>query len=1109
MKFFTRYKDNYGKEITYAYIGLQGIDPTIKRRIVMRIKLVSVLVFLSIMNVCAAVRAQNISMSFKNAPLKTVIDEIKKQSGYQFWYNDSFLEKTKAVNLNLQHVTIQEALEQCFQDQPLTFEILDKTIVLKPKPVTLKDKIIDFFKRTTIRGKVIDGSGAPLPGVSIRVKGTGKITITDKNGNYLLDAEATDVLIFTYIGYKMVEIKVNDQTMINTTLQEIAGQLDETVVKGYYTTTKALNTGNVSTVKAEDIAKQPISDPLAALQGRVPGLFIQQTNGAPGRQFTVRLRGQNSIANGNDPLYIVDGVPFNSIPLNTAQIAPGGGASASPLNDINSSDIESIDVLKDADATAIYGSRGANGVILITTKKGKTGKTEVNFNIYSGAGKITNKIPLLNTEQYLSIRQQAFTNDHLTPGSADYDLNGTYDKNKYTDWEKILIGGMSKISDVQGSVSGGNELTQFRFSGGYHKEGTVFPGNLNSQKISSQISVSHLSENRKFKIDISVGYVANNNSLPTVDLTSLIFLTPNAPDLYDNNGNLNWANSSWKNPFSNILQTYTEDTNNLISNAILSYTLLPGLTIKSSFGYNREEMKESKITPYSALDPIVFSNPLTARTNTLSNVTIQSWIAEPQITYTKNIWKGKLEALAGTTFQGTHQETLTQQAKGFSTDALIENLAAASTITILENPTTVYHYNAFYGRIGYTLAEKYIINLTARRDGSSRFGPGRQFGNFGAIGAAWILSKERFITEDLSFVSFAKLRGSLGSTGNDKLGDYKYLSTYSSNSASYQGTNGLYPTSLTNPFFGWEKVNKIEAAMELGFLKNRILINTSWYQNRTSNQLVGYSLPAITGFTSVQANLPAVIQNKGLEFELTTTNIQSKEFNWSTSANISFPKNKLISYPNILASSYATTYAIGQPLNIKFLYQYTGINPLNGLFTFKDQDGDGLITSAKDRVPIFLGQKFFGGISNSFGYKNFRLDVMLTFAKQKGIYTDYYNYPGAFAGTDNQPISILTSKNIQTFNTNYSYFTQLSNFSSSDGPVVDASYIRVKNIALSFSFPDVWKQFNFFKTGRVYLQAQNILTITKYKGLDPEVSQYGNPILPPLAIITAGLQFSL
>ncbi|EHQ27032.1 SusC/RagA family TonB-linked outer membrane protein [Mucilaginibacter paludis] len=1088
-----------------------------QKKIAMRLQVITLFMIVGCIQVGAkSFGQQRVSLNFKDASVDRVFNQISEQTHYGFWYNKSELSPDIKITVNLKDANLQEALELIFKDQPMTFKLVGKYIVVKPKAPTILQKISEYLKKIEVRGMVTGEQGEPLPGVNVSIKGVATVTSTDENGNYRIDAEENATLVFSYIGYKNQQIAINGRNQINVQLSADIRQLSEMAIKGYYNTPKTLNTGDVSTLKGTDIAKQPVSDPIMALEGRIPGLYVSQSSGVVGAPLTVRLRGQNSIANGNSPFYIVDGVPFPSASIGAI---PGAGGLISPFASIRPNDIESITVLKDADATAIYGSRGANGVILITTKKAKAGRTKAEFNVYTGTAKITNKLKLMNTAQYLEMRNEAFKNDGGTPGATDYDVNGTWDQSRNTDWQDVLIGSTARFTDAQGTLSGGNENTQFALSAGYRKETTVFPGDYGDKKGSARLSINHQSEDKKFSANAVISYLNDNNNLPNADLTTNIFLAPNAPSIYKDNGDLNWQNSTWKNPFGLLRKSTTTISDNLNSNLILQYDLPAGFQIKSSFGYTNIGLLGTQINPFSALDPTT-ANPANNRSYSVNTNSLKTWIVEPQLNYTKRINKHQVDVLLATTFQENNQRRIMQSASGYTSDALIENLAAATSV-INSSVYTQYKYNAVFARIGYNFDEKYVLNLTGRRDGSSRFGPGKQFGNFGAIGAAWNFSKEKFINERLPFLSFGKLRGSIGSTGNDQLEDYKFLDTYTSNSLAYLGNNGISPTQLTNSEFGWETIKKIEVAVELGFFKDRVQLNANWYQNRTGNQLVGYPLPAITGFTTVQANLPAVIENKGFELDLTTVNLRNSKLTWTSSFNISFPKNKLVSYPNLAASSYSSTYVIGEPLFINMLYHYTGIDPQTGVYTFEDYNKDNSITSTFDRIPVFVGQKFFGGFNNSLTYKGFSLDVFVQFVKQTG-----YNYltnslPGAYSSsstTGNNQLEVVMDRwqnpgDERTFEKytrlGGAAFTANTNLNVSDARISDASFIRLKNISLTYQLPEKWISKIGLSNGRLYLQGQNLATITNYKGLDPENSRPDNTIpLAPLRLLTIGTQLT-
>jgi len=967
-------------------------------------------------------------------------------------------------------------------------------------------------QQTQITGIVTDGIG-PLAGVSISVKNQKNIVITDFDGKFTIAVSPDDILIFTYIGFKTVEIPVAGRLVINVQMQEDATALQEVKINaGYYSVKESERTGSISKISSKDIEKQPVTNVLATMQGRMAGVNVVQNTGVPGGGFDIQIRGQNSLRpEGNRPLYIIDGVPYSSDPVGsdlTGVVLPGP---TSPLNSINPADIESIEVLKDADATSIYGSRGANGVVLITTKKGKEGKTRFTANVSGGLGKVTRLMDLMNTPQYLQMRREAFVNDGIPYGPTDYDINGTWDQNRYTNWQKVFIGGISDISDVQASLTGGSSSTQFLLSGNFHKETTVFPGDYNYKKGNLLANLNHDSENKKFHINFSFGYTAQENNQPGVDITQqAILLSPNAPALYNADGTLNWENSRWNNPLSNLEGKYTATTNDLFVNGLLSYAIVPNLIVKTSFGFTDTRFDDSRTQPSTIYDPAygVGSEFSFIDVNTTSR---KSWIIEPQLAWSKKIGKGKTEILLGATFQQQTANQLVQEAIGFSSNSLIYNLSSAFSVFDVVHSESVYRYQAFFGRVNFSWNERYILNLTGRRDGSSRFGPGRQFATFGAVAGAWLFSNETFIKENLNFLSFGKLRASYGTTGNDQIGDYQFLDTYGSSGNNYGGIIGLQPTRLFNADFGWETNKKMELALETGFFKDRVFITAGWYSNRSSNQLVGIPLPSTTGFNSVQANLDATVENKGIELTLRTVNFQRQSFNWTSSFNLTFARNKLVSFPNLGGSTYQNQFVIGEPLNIKKVYHYTGIDPQTGIYQFEDYNADGAITAVEDKQAIRdLNPKYFGGIQNTITYKNWQLDFLFQFVNQLNYNGSYRaGIPGSMG---NQPTAVMDHWQSPGDNAAYQEYSTGVNseamdafykFYASDAMITDASYIRLKNLSLSYTIPEQWLK---GVKCRLVFQGQNLFTITSFDGADPE-SRFSMS-LPPLRIFTTGLQLT-
>jgi len=1102
-------------------------------------KLTLILLIAFVLHAGARGTAQTVTLSVSNISLEKVCQEIEKQSGYYFVYASDLKKASYQVSIKVDHGSIEEVLHMVFDRLPFRWQVINKVVVVNTAKQTVGERhdILDLGpdKPIAVEGVVFNLNDQPVSGATVIVKGTSKSTVTDVLGKFSFTAPVpvNSILIISHIGYSTQEIIVKNEGNLRVRLEIAASTLDATVVKGYYNTSQRLNTGNVSTVKGEDIQKQPVTDPLLALAGRVPGLYIQQTSGIPGSYSSIYLRGQNSLPGKgkpgtlNDPLFIVDGVPYSSASLTSSDIGGGAvgtpvgggyvrGQGLSPFDNLNPADIESIDVLKDADATAIYGSRGSNGVILITTKKGKVGQTKVDVNFRTGGSKVAKKIHLLNTSQYLQMRHEAIQNAQAPVDSGyDFDLVA-WDTTRYTDWQRLLIGNTARFTDAQVSVSGGNTNTQFLVNGGYSRQTTVFPGEYGSRKGSVHFNVNHISSDQKFRVQLSGGYVIGNNSVPNVDFTSNVMLAPNAPAPFSADGSLNWefykGTITWSNPFSGINIQANSNSTNLISNLTTSYQIMKDVQIKISGGYNISEMNQIQLFYANAVPPPGNSEP-SSRKNNMATGVGKSWILEPQLDCHKQISKLTMDFLIGSTFQKDMRSAISTTSYGYTSDALVPNPLLASTQNLSSYSTSEYKYNAIYGRLSWNWDNKFLLNLTGRRDGSSRFGPDRQFGNFGAVGAGWIFSSENFIQRNLPALSFGKIRGSYGITGNDQIGDYQFLSTYSGNGYTYQGGSALYPTGVTNPYFAWEQDKKIEGGLELGFFKDRILLTTSYYRNRTGNQLIAYSLPSITGYSSVQANLPALIQNTGWEFSLTSTNFRIRDFTWNCSINLSIPNSKLVAYPGIKNSPYRYTFAVGRSLFTRFVYHFTGVDPQTGIYTFASKNGLGTPSFLTDQYftkPI--GQTLHGGLQNTFLYKGWNLDIFIQFVKQTGVnYLAYFGRPGA--AFINMPTEILNRWKkpgdlaaMQKFSNSVDAGDAYATMQGSDALFCDASFIRIKSLALSYQISPKWVKSVRLQKTSFFIQCENIFTITKFRLLDPESPSLG---LPPLRTITAGINIGL
>lgn len=1069
-------------------------------------KLLILLTVVACLGASARGYGQTISLSLENAPLEKAFTEIKKQTGYSFVYTRAQLKNTLLITYRVKGGSLKDVLEQCFSNQPLSYLIEDKYIVVQTKASPTPNSI-SLSNPKDISGRIVNESGEPLEGVTITAKKSRKVTISNNNGDFNLTGVSNDdILIISYVGYATKEVSVNAETNILVSLKLAVGNLDETIVIAYGKTTKRYSTGNITSIKSEELSRQPVSDPINILGGKVPGLQIIQNSGVPGSLITVRLRGRNSIANGNDPLYIVDGIPFPSATLSGSF---GGGASiaSSPFNNLNPSDIESIEILKDADATAIYGSRGANGVILITTKKGKQGKLKANVRMYAGFGKVSQKMKLLNTQEYIAMRKEAFANDGTTPTVANARDLLLWDTTRYTNWQAVLIGNTSHVTDVNANISGGSELTQFLFSTGYRRETTVFPGDFGQSKYSGNLNVTHKTANNKLNISLNTSYSFTDNTLPQQDFSNFITLAPNTPEIYKTDGSLNWENSTWTNPLAAVYSRFITKTDNSITNLNMAYKINKALQFSVNAGFSAIVTKENMISPKKSFDPAL---GFTA-TSGFGNKSIKTIIVEPQVNFHHQFEKSDLEILVGTTAQSTRQTSLYQVGLGYNSDDLLYSLKAAASILTASESDVSYRYVGLFSRINYNLKKRYLSTITVRRDGSSRYGISDRFANFSSIGLGWIFSNEAFL-KNFKLLSFGKLKASTGITGNDQIGDYKYLNLYAPGTYSYQGVTGYYPTQLFNPLYNWEKVKKMEVGLETGFFGNRMLFNLSFYRNITTNQLVEYALPTITGFGSVLQNIPAKILNKGVELELTGTIIKSNHFQWTSTANLTIPRNKLLSFDKLESSTYANIYVIGQPLFIEKRYRHTGVDPASGNHTFMDYDGDGRITAPNDQQTIInTGQTYYGGWQNSFTYRKLSLVLLFQFAKQPHIqnYLTRFSRPGIIM---NQPDLVLQRwsnpgdiTTVQKYaNSNTASNRAFTSYRQSDAALTDGSFLRFKNFQIAYAFTPNSGKARKFSELQLFIQGQNLFTLTKYVGLDPETQT----LLPPVRSFTFGINMT-
>ncbi len=1089
-------------------------------------RLTTVILIATLMQVSAATFGQRITINQRKASFEQVLKSIRNQSGYDVIMDRNILKKAGQVNISVKDATIDEAMKSLLSGLPLKYTIDGKIIVIEEKSGTIIDNIIARFQAIDVRGKVVDSLGNGLAGATVSVKSGKGSTSTDAGGNFMLkNVDEGAVLVVSYLGYVTREVSVSKEFNY-VQLQQSSSKLDEVQIQAYGVTSRRLSTGNISTVKAEDIEKQPVNNPLLALQGRVPGLEIVPLTGLAGGPVNLQIRGRNSLNFETSPLIVVDGMPIvNNIP---GLGHPGfTGNLLSSLSFLSPSSIMSIEVLKDADATSIYGSRGANGVILITTKKGKIGETKLEVNAHSGWSNVPSRVKMLNTDQYLNLRKEAYANSGINIETLPYNSSRPlsdlkfWNQNRYTDWQEELIGSAARYTNFQATLAGGTSKTQYIIGGNFNRENTVFEDDNFNQKGGIHFSITGTTDNQKLKTTISGAYISNKNTLPGIDLTALsLSLAPNAPSLKTEDGELNWEKMpsgarSWDNPYAELAKKYEATIDNIIATADLSYEPFSSLEFKTTLGYNRTRGNSIRRYRVISASPPETKGATAAAAFNENNIINMN--AEPQVSYKANIGEGKLNLLIGGSFQTTSAATELIDVGGFTHDALVENLELGLSPRV-KNTSSQYKYSAMFGRINYNFDNKYLLNIAARRDGSSRFGPGQQFGNFASVGVAWIISEEKIFKSMPSFFSFGKIRASYGSSGNDGIGDYQYLERYSSVNATdpYLGVKGYQTTGIFNSNYHWETTRKFELGIETGFFEDRIFTSASFFKNRSDNQLIGQPLPSTVGPGIAFTNFPATVQIAGFESVVTTENIKSNLFNWTSAINFSTVKNKLVSFDNFEQSNYTTYLELGKPFyGQASVYESAGVDPLTGRLRFKDRFGNNTFEPDTTTKSIRTDAQFYGGFLNSFTYKGFSLNILFQFSKQvaRNPLLNYFGSAGGgplnvmedFADRWQKPgdVSNIPKVNYLKSEEDWASFSLLE---ASDFAYVDASYIKLKNISFSYSFSERVSKKIKARNLKIYMQGQNLWTLTKYKGFDPETKSISS--LPLLRTIVVGLQIT-
>ncbi|MBN8859865.1 MAG: TonB-dependent receptor [Sphingobacteriales bacterium] len=1074
-------------------------------------KLTALLLFVACLHVSARTYSQKVSLSGKNLSLEQIFELVKTQTGYDAIYNPDLLKKAKRVSIHVQDADLTEALQYCFRDQPLGFLIRYNTIIVTTKPKEKEAFTISAegqdqaIPPVEINGKVLSETGDPLSGVSIAIKGTAKGTVTGNDGSFTIEASEGDVLVVSFVGYIPQEIKVAQNKTLSIKLKQAANEMDQVVVVGYGTQKKRDLTGSLSQVKGDEINAFPTTNVFQALSGRSSGVQVMQSTGSPGASVSIRIRGSNSIRGSNEPLYVVDGFPINNPTI------------------LNNADIESIEILKDASSTAIYGSRGANGVVLITTKKGKAGKNIIDFESSYSTQSLIRKLDLMNAKEYATLYNIKAVNDGVAPYFTQNEIDNF---GNGFDWQDFIYQPAPFVTTSL-NINGGNNKTKFSISGSVINQDGIIKGS-NYDRYSFRSSIDH-QFNKKFSAELSTIFTRINtetkNSGGGARGNTLISSQYAPPTLtpYNDDGSYRVLAPAY--PFLapdliNPLNFINEQSNavkaniNLINGSLI-YKPIEELTLKISGGVENRDDRTDSYTTRNFLNSNGSASVSTGQYTSLLN--------ENTLTYTKTFnEKHSLSALAGVTYQDFISTSLAGSGTGFLSDAFeTYDLNAAITPGIPGSGYSKSVLLSYLGRINYSFKNKYLATVSYRADGSSKFSKGNKWGYFPSAALAWRISDENFLKNN-NLISNMKLRASWGMTGSQAIGPYVTLNQLSSgitvfNDALY---NAFAPGTQLPGDLKWETTEQMNFGLDLGIIDNRINITADYYIKNTRDLLNTVSLPSSLGFTQTIQNIGKV-QNKGFEFNVDARILQSN-FKWDVNANISFNRNKVVKLYNgedILTGSgvlalQGTTSILreGRPIGQFFGYLEDGYDD-NGKIKYKDLQPDNKLTG-DDRT--YIGDPnpdFIYGLSSGLSYKNFTLDIFL-----QGSYgNDLFNlssvaYAYDFVSGLNMIKDVLTNSwTPEHTNAKYPVTSRNTSVNVSNRFIEDGSYLRLKNIQLAYDLPlKHWSVNKVIESLQLYASGQNLLTFTKYSGWDPEVNSSGfgidNNSYPMSKTVTFGIR---
>lgn len=1104
------------------YFGMTFYLP--KRRLqktLMRMKLLAMMMLVGVLQLSASVKGQNaeVNLNMYNSSLVDFFTEIQSQTDYEFFYNYDLVQSKESVNLEANQQDLKELLQDVLYKRDLDFQVDDNVIIISEREYIAPVKE-EKQKQKEIHGRVTDEFGEPLPGVSVVVKGTAIGTATDIDGHYAFNIPVdAKTIVFSFIGMIPQEIAYTGQSVIDLVLKSDSEQMEEVVVVGYGKVDKSDLTGTVATVKSEDLQLVKTQTIDAALAGQMTGVHVASGGGAPGSGNIVHIRGLSGITGDNQPLYVVDGVPIIQNP-NFGTLGLGTyGSRENPLLSINPNDIERVDVLKDASAAAIYGSRAANGVILITTKRGKRNMApKVNFSVNATIQNPTDTYDYLNAEEWIGFaKEQAqntlnqypeqwwsyFPTEYAVVNDPNY--FGTAD----TDWQDEITNKNALWTQYNMNVSGGSEAVNYMVSATVSDQDGLMIGNtFKRYNISSSID-ANITE--RFKVGTSINYnYSVNKSSGISSLQDGAFRPDLAP--YNEDGSLTTTVGRFGEVF-NPLGDAAKVRNKAISQNIYGSVygeleILKDLKIRTGININLNNDRNSNFTPSYTSTALFYgmyySEPGARMGNQRNDGYTISF--ENTINYNKTFNEiHKLNAVLGLSWDRARLDLESQSYLGFPDDDVLTDINSANTVTEFGSESIENGLNSVFGRFNYVYKDRYMATFTARYDGSTKFGPDNQHGFFPSGALAWNMHHEDFLSEH-EVINKLKLRASLGRTGSDNLPAFSYLAYYKSlenQDSFYDNINGIAVSGVPNTGIQWETTNQLDLGLEFGLFNNRLSGELVYFEKNTSDIILGVPIPAETGASRWQDNI-ADVSNKGWEFLLTGDIIRSKNLTWTSSFNISFVKNKVEALNGGSTSQYGSAGIVeGEPIGTVFGYDVLKIAQTQdeidalgagyqsslsqpGDYIFRDVNQDGKVTSA-DRIALGdINPKYYGGWNNKVTYKSF--DFGMNWAFVQGSERQYRTIGDlGWANTESNSTRII----FETWtpdNTNAKYAklgSQTHSYTNSS-QVVDASYIRLRSVSLTYHLPKKWLSKIGVYNAKLSLSGNNLVTITDYPGLDPE-----------------------